>query len=175
MKSKRPENVVGALVLGLADALYREAENQAPESGQAAAVIALLRHEPGMPIELLRRALGLSHPGTVRLVDRLVASALVHRRPNPNDGRAVALYLTDAGEKSCSAILAARFRQVSRVLDTLEPDERATYERLSEKLLTAFIRDLDHAYSVCRLCDAQVCKDCPVVCALERKGMLDRV
>ncbi|MET0429574.1 MAG: MarR family transcriptional regulator, partial [Microvirga sp.] len=138
--------------------------------GPAAAAIALLRHEPGMAIERLRRALGLSHSGAVRLVDRLVADALVVRRPGAVDRRAVALHLTDEGERRCDAILTARSGSVARVLDGLDGDERRTLERLTEKLLTRLIGDIDDAYSVCRLCDTGACRDCPVVRALNSLG-----
>lgn len=167
MADRRTENVVGALTLALSDALLRGAESEAPERGQAAAAIALLRHEPGMPIELLRRALGLSHPGTVRLVDRLVDDGLVTRRPSVHDRRAVALHLTETGEASCSAILGTRFDRIARALDLLDPSEKAMFGQLAEKLLGAFVRDVDHGYSVCRLCDAEACVDCPVARALD--------
>ncbi|MGA0532783.1 PAS domain-containing protein [Hansschlegelia sp. KR7-227] len=69
----------------------------------------LLRHEPGMSIELPRRALAPSHPGAVRLVNRLAAPGLIERRPSAGDRRAVALHRTPAGEHSCTATLSARF------------------------------------------------------------------
>lgn len=37
-----------------------------------------------MPIEQLRRIIGLSEPEAVRLVDRLVAEGLVRRRQSPS-------------------------------------------------------------------------------------------
>jgi DNA-binding MarR family transcriptional regulator len=167
MDDARTENVVGALALALSDALLRDAQDQAPEPGPAAAAIALLGHEPGMAIERLRRALGLSHPGAVRLVDRLVADGLVVRRPSPNDRRAVALYLTDAGRERCRAIQGARQRSLARALAALAPAEREALGLLAGKLLGALVENLDQAYSVCRLCDPGVCSECPVDAALQ--------
>lgn len=160
------ENIVGALALALSDDLLRQVQDQAPEPGPAAAAIALLRHEPGMTIERLRRALGLSHSGAVRLIDRLVADALVARHPGPTDRRAVALHLTDEGERRCTAILAARRGALARVLGTLDDAERRVLGQLTEKLLAGLIDGLDDAYSTCRLCDADACPDCPVDRAL---------
>jgi MarR family transcriptional repressor of emrRAB len=167
MENARTGNVVGALVLALCDAMLRDTQGQAPEPGPAAAAITLLGHEPGMPIERLRRALRLSHPGAVRLVDRLVADGLVVRQPCPSDRRAVALHLTDAGDRSCAAILAAREKHLARMLDILDRSERETFGHLAEKLLRGLIQDRDHAYSVCRLCDPAACVGCPVEEALE--------
>lgn len=166
---QRRENVVGALALGLADAMLHEAQARAPELGPAAAALALLGHEPGMTIERLRRALGLSHPGAVRLVDRLAAHGLVVRGASSGDRRAVALRLTPVGEASCRAVIAARDGAVERAMTALTEAEQATFAALAEKLLRAFVVDLDHAYAVCRLCDYEACTDCPVDAEITRR------
>jgi DNA-binding MarR family transcriptional regulator len=166
MAGTKLENIVGALALALSDDLLRKVQDQAPEPGPAAAAIALLRHEPGMTIERLRRALELSHSGAVRLVDRLVADGLVVRRPGTVDRRAVALHLTGEGEGRCDAILAARQGSMGRALAMLDEDERLILGSLTEKLLAGLIGTVDNAYSVCRLCDTGACRDCPVERAL---------
>jgi DNA-binding MarR family transcriptional regulator len=166
MEDRRTENIVGALVLALSDSLLQGVAKAAPEPGQAAAAIALLRHEPGMPIERMRRALGLSHPGTVRLVDRLVGDGLVERRPSLRDKRAVALHLTKAGETTCAAILTNRSDRVADALGKLKPADRDAFGRIAEQLLSSLIQDEEDAYSVCRLCDATACVRCPVSHAL---------
>lgn len=165
----RSQNVVGALALGLADAMLRDAQAQAPEAGPAAAALALLGHDPGMPIERLRRALGLSHPGAVRLVDRLAEDGLVIREPSALDRRAVALRLTPAGETASHAVIASRDGALTRALAVLSETERATFGHLAEKVLRGFLADLDHAYAVCRLCDYVACTNCPVEDELERR------
>jgi hypothetical protein len=84
-----------------------------------------------------------------------------------SDRRAVALHLTDAGDRSCAAILDARQKHLTRVLDILDRSEREIFGHLAEKLLRGLIQDLDHAYSVCRLCYPAACVDCPVEGALD--------
>ncbi|WGF89104.1 MarR family winged helix-turn-helix transcriptional regulator [Marinivivus vitaminiproducens] len=170
MTEGKIENVVGAMALALADAVLHDAQDHAPEPGLAAAAIVLLGHDPGMTIERLRRALLLSHPGAVRLVDRLVAEGAVVRQPRPDDRRAVALRLTEAGDRSSALILDARRTRLARALAALEPGERRTLGRLAEKLLASFIRDVDHAYATCRLCDSASCPDCPVDAALSARA-----
>ncbi|EWY38277.1 hypothetical protein N825_13800 [Skermanella stibiiresistens SB22] len=162
MTQNRTANIVGALALAITDALLREAQAAAPEPGPAAAAISLLAHDPGMSIDRLRRALGLSHPGAVRLVDRLVADGVVIREASEHDRRAVALKLTEAGRRACATIRAARLDSLERLLDRLDADERATFGALTEKLLRGIVENVDHAYSVCRLCDEAVCGNCPV-------------
>jgi DNA-binding MarR family transcriptional regulator len=162
MADAKTENVVGALALALVDTLQRDAQTQAPEPGPAAAAVALIGHAPGLSIERLRRALALSHPGAVRLVDRLVADGLVVRVPAETDRRAVALKLTELGDTTCSAILSARQGGLSAALRSLTAEEAAMFGKLAEKVLRGLIRREDHAYRTCRLCNWTVCLDCPV-------------
>lgn len=162
MIDNKIENVAGALALAISDDLLRAAEAEAPEPGQAAAAIALLAHAPRMPIEKLRRALGLSHPGTVRLIDRLEKQGLVLRGPSDVDGRAVALTLTREGKKRCRAILRARKGVLERAMQSLTPAEKTLFGRLADKLLRAVLRSEDHAWAMCRLCDDGICTECPV-------------
>jgi DNA-binding MarR family transcriptional regulator len=166
MSEDRTANLLGALALALTDSLQAACQKQAPEPGAAAAAIVLLRHDPGMPIERLRRSLGLSHPGAVRLVDRLEKAGVVERRESPGDRRAVAVYLTLEGEHCVPAVLGMRRQAVDEVLTILRPDERAILGDLLEKMLRGLVRDLDHAYAVCRLCDNIACENCPVEAAL---------
>jgi len=167
MRESKIENVVGAMALALSDSLHLGTQEKASEPGPAASAITLLHHEPGLTIEQLRRALRLSHPGTVRLVDRLTDDGLVERRPSVGDRRAVALHLTANGEASCSAILAARRECISSALQNLDHEERVLLGLLAEKVLRRLIRSEDDAFQVCRLCDRQSCKACPVDEALE--------
>ncbi|MFK8182393.1 MAG: MarR family winged helix-turn-helix transcriptional regulator [Phormidesmis sp.] len=158
---KKIENIVGALSLALSDDLLQAAQNHAPTSAPAAA-ISLVGHMPGMTINHLRSALGLSHPGTVRLVDRLVRDDLVKRDRSTTDGRAVALTLTVSGEAMCQHILASRQNTLARALASLSHDERETLGKLAETMLQNILRDEAHAIQTCRLCDPVVCTNCPV-------------
>lgn len=162
MDTLKLENIVGALALALSDVLVREAQAEAPEPGPAAAAITLVGHEPGLTIEHLRRALGLSHPGAVRLVDRLAADGLVRRLPSERDRRAVALHLTEAGASSAQAIRHARRGSLAAALRTLTAAERKSLAGVAEKLLRGLVRTEDDARATCRLCDYDACEECPV-------------
>ena len=86
---ERTANLLGALALTVADRIATGSD--------AAALITLRNYAEGEPLDLLRRALALSHPGVVRLADRLERRGLVERYRSERDGRAVALRLTRAG------------------------------------------------------------------------------
>jgi MarR family transcriptional regulator, negative regulator of the multidrug operon emrRAB len=165
----RTTNLLGALAMGVADAVDAVARDQAREGGPAGAALCLVAHEPGLSIEQLRRALGLSHPGAVRLIDRLAAEGAVERRAS-RDKRAVALHVTASGARRVRTILAARRRALAAALAPLSPRERSVLDRLLAKMLRALPRSDAHALAICRFCEGDACHPCPVGEALEEKA-----
>ena len=90
-------NVLGALVLGLTDAMQAAMEQASGLTGAApAALVALDDLLDGGSVDRLRRAVALTSSGGVRLVDRLEAEGLVTRHPGA-DGRSLALTSTASG------------------------------------------------------------------------------
>jgi MarR family transcriptional repressor of emrRAB len=131
----------------------------------AAALVTLRNYAEGEPLDLLRRALALSHPGVVRLADRLQARGLVERHRSARDGRAVALRLTTAGREAADAALAARGEAIAAALATLEPAQRRALAPMLERMLGAQTTDSDASLVICRMCDPDVCGHpdrCPV-------------
>lgn len=163
MSSARTLNLLGALALGVVDMLDHTTTAQTGYGGETAAALVTLGVEPGISINTLRQILDLSHPGTVRLVDRLQAEGLVERRPG-SDGRTLALFLTEAGRERRTAVLQARRQQLQQALEGLTPDEQAQLTRLLEKMLTTLTTDEMRSYALCRLCEEEVCpmEACPV-------------
>src|SRR5919109_4294946 len=93
---ERRNNMLGAFVLAVGDRLRRETEAAIGHTGASAAALVTVAQFPGRTIEFLRQAIGLSHPATVRVVDRLVERGLVRRRAGSR-GPAVSLTATAAG------------------------------------------------------------------------------
>lgn len=166
MDSANSENVIGAFALGLADRLLAAARDQAPDAGPMAAALALVDHAPGVSIAMVAHAVGLSHAGTVRLVDRLEAEGLVERRRGLGDRREVALHPTAAGVARAADIVGARNRVVSRALSGLTPAEVHALAALAARALGAMADSPAEAARICRLCDGPRCGDCPVDRAL---------
>lgn len=164
---ERLVNIVGALVLALTDRLQHTAETAAGHAAAApAALVALHDLLAGRTVNDLRRAVGITHSGAVRLVDRLVEDGLAERRPGA-DGRTIAVVLTARGRRMARRILAARRSVLAEVLSVLEPRERAALVPITEKLVTAVVGDrlaeraagADPAGGwLCRLCDPVACQ-----------------
>jgi MarR family transcriptional regulator, negative regulator of the multidrug operon emrRAB len=158
----RTANLLGALSLMAGDRV-RDATRAEPT--WSAALVTLQTMTDGGSIDELRRVLGLSHSGGVRIVKRLEAEGLIAREPDPADRRAVRLHLTGAGEHEARRLLAARQAALTPLLAGLGERERAALERLLERLLASVTAGGDDANRICRLCDPGVCGHparCPV-------------
>jgi DNA-binding MarR family transcriptional regulator len=167
----RRDNLLGALVLTLADRIRDETEGVLGHTGGAAAALAAIAQQPGGTVEDLRRAIGRSHPAAVRIVDRLVELGLVARRPSGR-GPAVALTATAEGRERAREVLAVRRRVIGETMPDLAPEETATLTVILERALEN-AAELPRGATVCRLCDKGRCRrdECPVVRGLARQGV----
>ncbi|GAA3729321.1 hypothetical protein GCM10022225_08430 [Plantactinospora mayteni] len=163
----RDVNLVAALVLGLADALERAAEEAGAPGSTVASALTTILFNPGERIDDLSRVLGITGSGTVRLVDRLVRDGLVERR-HGTDRRSVALWLTAAGETSAWQIVAARREVLRRALAPVDEAQRQTLAAAAESVLAGLAVDRQRADRICRLCDYLACPQdrCPVELAV---------
>src|ERR1700744_500554 len=112
----RTVNLLGALSLVVADRVNSSAEAVTALGPSAPAALAAL-HEflDGGSVTQLSSVLGLSHSGTVRLVDRLDGEGLVDRA-GAQDGRAVSVVLTRSGRRVAERVLQARRTSLDALL-----------------------------------------------------------
>ena len=155
-------NLFGALALGVADRIRWAALDTTEFGGETAAAVVVIGHARGLSIDQLGRVLGLSHPGTVRLVDRLSTAGLATRSVAAHDRRAVALTLTEAGEAHRAALLKRRRDALATILSDVCAQDRIVLERAIDKMLGGLPHDAVSALTVCRFCDAERCADCPM-------------
>jgi len=160
--SERAANLLGAHALVATDRMRRAT---GMEISSAAVLSALETFADGASIDELRRVLGLSHSGGVRIVRRLASRGLVAREPDPEDRRTVRLHLTAEGRRAARRVIAARQEALGELLAPLGRRETAELERLLERLLAAVTHDREAANRICRLCEPDVCGHpdrCPV-------------
>jgi MarR family transcriptional regulator, negative regulator of the multidrug operon emrRAB len=160
--SDRAANLLGAYALMVADRM-REAAGM--ELSSAAVLSALHTFADGASIDDLRRVLGLSHSGGVRIVKRLERRGLLTREPDPDDRRAVRLHLSAEGRRLARRVLAGRQATLSALLAPFGTREAADLERLLGLGLAAATGSGEDANRICRLCDPDVCGHpgrCPV-------------
>ncbi len=158
-------NLLGALSLVIADRTADAAAAAGGSGSTAAALSALLNFLDRPSVDLLRRVLGLTSSGTVRLLDRLEETGYVSRGPGI-DGRSSAVSLTDSGRRAAEQVSAARAEVLTGALAILSADERQALDLLLGKLLVGLMREPGAVRWMCRLCDLRACGrergECPV-------------
>jgi len=159
----RVSNLLGAMALEVSR-LQEVVHESVGQTGAAASALDTIAAYPGRTIEQLRKPLGLSQPGAVRLVERLVGAGWVDRRGS-RGRRGFELHLTAAGRSVVDELLARRRAALTPVLEPLSRRERAQLESLLEKLLAARKGDRGDLERLCRLCERDVCRRCPVAAA----------
>jgi DNA-binding MarR family transcriptional regulator len=154
-------NVLGALALFLHDSTM-DALSAAGHADSAAAALSALHEFLDQPtLDQLRRVLGLTPSGAVRLVDRLVADGLVVRGPG-TDGRSRSVRLTAKGRRAAERIRGARADVLSGALRDLTAEQRGQLHSLSSQVLASLVRaKVQSGRSsrgwTCRLCDLTAC------------------
>jgi MarR family transcriptional regulator, negative regulator of the multidrug operon emrRAB len=157
----RTANLLGVVGLAVADRIEETARDILNHAGETPAALVVIGYGFGPSNDQLRRTLGLSHPGSVRLVDRLVADGLVERRKG-HDKRAIALYLTVDGAALREILLTGRLAAIKQFLMPLTESELSALSGLLHKMLSSIdATDLERC-TLCRLCDARVCSNCPI-------------
>jgi MarR family transcriptional repressor of emrRAB len=176
----RQANLLAVLALGVSDRVRQAAEEAAGHGSAApAALVALHEFLDGASIDQLRRVVGLTPSGAVRLIDKLAGAGLVRRGPG-RDGRSVAVTLTRRGDHAARRIVAGRRRAAETVLAGLSSDEQEMLtpllERLLQQLTAERLAEREGARTpaggwLCRLCDFSACRrdvgECPVANAAQ--------
>lgn len=158
--SDHAANVIGAWALAVADAIRSATVAATGITGSAPAALVAVAADPDMTIDDLRRALDLTHPGAVRLVDRLEGRGWLTRRSG--HGRTVHLRLTAPGRHTHQRLLDARGQAIAALTATLDPTDLERVAQLVSPSLTASATDTDQLRHLCRLCRRRDCDPCPV-------------
>ena len=145
-------NVLGAVALAVAGQIPVTVTPAGGRSDSAAAALSALYHFPGHPtVDQLGQVLGLTHSGTVRLVDRLAGAGLVERAPGAD--RRIA-YLTS-------------------LLADFSTAETGALRELLGRVMSRVVQYKRGGAWICRMCDLQACGrdagDCPAANAAALK------
>jgi len=105
-------------------------------SGPQLALLDWIAAKPGCGIHDIATGLGLSAPTVSVGVRRLEEVGLLKRQPDPEDGRAIRLFVTAQGRALRKRAQAFRWQKTQRLLAGLTEEERATFLALLEKALT---------------------------------------
>ncbi len=155
--------MLGALALLISDSTSDSVAAVVGHSDTAAAALSAMDQFLDRPtLDRLRRVLGLTPSGAVRLVDRLAEAGLVTRQAGP-DGRSRAVTLTVQGRQAARHVQRARADVLEQALASLTVDERRVLHGLAGRVLAGLVRaKVDSGRSgsggwTCRMCDLRAC------------------
>lgn len=129
--------------LNLIDRLRRVGPQTAPPkeaniSPSQLAYLSFSASHPGYGIQAMASGLKLSKPSVSVGISQLEEAGFLTRQPDPQDGRAVQLFLTPEGQKLHQRTLEFRCKKFECLLKDLTPQERTTLINLLEKAIQAF-------------------------------------
>ncbi len=101
------------------------------------ALLDWLAAAPGCSVQEIANGLGLTAPTVSVSVRRLEKDGLLKRQPDPQDRRAVQLFLTARGQALQELAWAFRREKMRRLLAGLSPDEGTTLLALLERAIGA--------------------------------------
>jgi len=176
-------NLVGALAIGVTDRSVGDVALSAGlDASAAAALVALLDLARAGSVQRLSQLVGISHSGTVRLVNRLTQSGLVERAPGA-DRRSVSVRLSRRGGALARRIRAQRREAISDSLQGLTERQRAELAVICDVVITNLTGDRlaqrsagrqPSGGALCRMCDPRECGRadgaCPAAQAAARYG-----
>ena len=149
-------NLLGATALAVSDRLTEAVVGAAGDVSAAAALNALHELLEAPSVDQLRQVLGLTHSGTVRLVDRLENQELVVRGAGP-DARTAAVHLTRKGRAAARRVMAARAAVLEEALAPFDERQQIALGMALGELLRHLDRPAGKARWTCRLCDTTAC------------------
>ena len=162
----RLTNLLGAVATGLTDRVGAACEEAAQLSGAGPeALIVMLDFSPEGSVHMLSQAVGLTHSGAVRLVDRLVDAGWATRRPG-DDARSVKISLTRRGRTVAERVRSRRNDELASALDGLTPRQRSELLNTCELVVANLTRQrlaqraaggLPAGGALCRMCDFAAC------------------
>ena len=172
-RSAQSANVLGALALVVTDQSAAAIAAETELSATAASAVSALAEFLDRPtLDELRKVIGLTPSGVVRLVDRLAEAGLVSRAPG-SDGRSRAIVLTEAGRAAAARLRNARMAALEGMLTGLTGEEQATLHDLLGRVMGTIVEQKSGGAWICRQCDLGACQRaagrCPAQLAASKK------
>lgn len=97
--------------------------------------LSFLALHPGYGIQAMASGLNLSKPTVSIGVAQLEEAGFFTRKPDPQDGRAIQLFLTPKGQELHQRTYEFRCQKFEQLLKYLAPQERTTLNNLLEKAI----------------------------------------
>lgn len=112
---------------------FPSAEGRIPYSPHVFKALGFVAAHPGARASQLQSELGVAATTASSLIKRMVNKGWMTRTPHPDDGRAIALTLTQDGAELAAAIRRQDMRNMAVILSGFDPDEQAAFVAMMER------------------------------------------
>lgn len=157
-------NLIGAFATLVAGDIEQKISDLGGRSLSHESALVVIFNHPNETINVLSKVLGLTHSGSVRLINTLEGEGLVERHRSVEDARSVVLCVTPDGRKRVKQILNSREAVTAKVLENFNDDQKQSLLGLLEVAMNGLTHEQLKARQICKLCDEGVCRilGCPV-------------
>ena len=100
-------------------------------------LLTALYEEDGVPISVLAQKAALDKATLTGLLDRLERDELIERKADPDDRRAIRIFLTPKAESMREELTEFYHQNNGMFLSILTPEERKIFERVVDKIENA--------------------------------------
>jgi len=121
----------------------------------------------------IAEGLNVTHPAAVKMVDRLVKKELLVRNVSTADHRQAQIRITPAGRHLVNTVREARTKRLARVLEQMQPAERAALIQGLERFVTIALRDEGALDALCWSCQTLLPTDCSDWQEMAARGQRD--
>ena len=97
----------------------------------------LLEHEDGLRQKAIAEAMNIGPSSTSEFIDKLEQTGYIERRPDPDDGRATRIYLTEKGKARAYELEDERKERFAFLFTALTDEEKEQLIALLDKLAAA--------------------------------------
>ncbi len=98
-------------------------------------ILKLLAERNGRSMGELTSAALLNHPTLTKMIDRMVSDALVYRRPDPEDGRKVLIFISERGRALNERLNRLASQHQAGIVEGYGDRATETLKRLLEELI----------------------------------------
>lgn len=98
-------------------------------------VLKVLSDANGCSMGDLADAVLMNHPTLTKIIDRMVSTALVYRRPDPLDGRRVLIFLSDRGRALIAELDHMAIRHQAEIVRSYGDEQAAQLKHLLEHFI----------------------------------------
>lgn len=122
------------MLYGRVVSCFNEATPFPPLTPRQYVLLITVRNYSGSSIKDLAQSMGVTTSSMSTMVERMVETGVLVRKPNPDDRRAVKVYVSGPMEEAIEPLERQGHKMISAILDELGPDAAKRWSEISSRI-----------------------------------------